>query len=243
MPSTAVPSPSTGTRLDHDLLAGALLGRDGGRGCLLGRKRRRGCDRRQRGRGGLGHLGVPLRRILVAGYVLDLGGPGGQQGGRGESGRGLGADRGADPGGRAARRAAADGGRAAHSGGTGRGGTAARARSGCGSTRSGGGRAASGCAGAAAAAEQAAQLGDDRALQGQQRAGGEQRGEHLRVLAELAPEVRARLTGLDVAPGRAVDLGQPLGRLGQLYPHVVAGQRPGPGSTRPGRSALGPAAT
>ena len=82
-----------------------------------------------------------------------------------------------------------------------------------------GGRAAPG----ARSAE--AEFGGDEALQRQQRP--DRRGERrqrLLVGADLGAEVGAALALAHVAAHRAGDLAQPLGGLGQLQPHLAAGQ-------------------
>src|SRR6185437_12861844 len=77
---------------------------------------------------------------------------------------------------------------------------------------------------AAAAAEDAAELGEQRALDDEQRAGREDRGERLGVGAKLRAELVAGIARLDVSASRAGDLGDSLRSLGELEPNLVAGQ-------------------
>ena len=97
----------------------------------------------------------------------------------------------------------------------------------CSCARAGRGTPAAACARgspAAAAAEDAAELGEQGALDDEQRAGREDRGERLGVGAKLRAELVAGIAGLDVSASRPGDLGDALGRLGELEPNLVAGQ-------------------
>ena len=77
---------------------------------------------------------------------------------------------------------------------------------------------------AAATAEEPAELGDQRALEEEQRPGREDRGEGLGVGTKLGAELAAGVARLQMAPDRAGDLGDALGGLGQLQANVVAGE-------------------
>ena len=118
---------------------------------------------------------------------------------------------------------------------------AAPARSGCASSGRTGSRSSSagsgGCArarcaaaartgrgAATATAEQAADLGEQGALEDEQRARREDRGEGLGVGAKLGAEGATGVTALHVAAGRPADLGEPLGGLGEFDADLVAGE-------------------
>jgi hypothetical protein len=66
-----------------------------------------------------------------------------------------------------------------------------------------------------------------RALDDEQRARREDRGEGFGVGAKLGAELVAGVAALDVAAGRPGYLGEPLGRLGELEPNLVTGQLAG----------------
>ena len=190
----------------------------------------------------------------AVGDVLDLGGTAGEDRGGSDAGGGLGADRGGRSGrcGGPGATSGSTGSCSAADGGTGHG-RATRGRGprtcGAGSRGSGSGGCATGSGssstsacctrtgcpattgsargGSTAAAEQAAELGEQGALEDEQRARREERGERLGVGAKLGAEGAAGVAALDMAASGAVDLGQSLGGLGELDPDLVTGQLTG----------------
>ena len=71
----------------------------------------------------------------------------------------------------------------------------------------------------------AAELQAEQALHEPQQAERRQPGDRLGARAELAPVAAAARAIANVSAGRAGCLGEPLGRLGELEPHLVAGEQ------------------
>ena len=148
-----------------------------------------------------------------AGRLLDLDRAGGDERRRGQAGGRLGRDR-AD-----ARRQESGRGRSHHRGGAGRRGAADRRRL-PGRARARGARARAGAGGVA-------DVQDRELAQQHEPADREDRGERLARLVELALEGRAALARAEVpADQRSGPALQALGDLGELDPHLLAGEQP-----------------